>query len=101
LSNVLEVTTVHELGRLINESDDVVVDFAASWCGPCQRLAPHFEKAAEIVEGTTFVKIDIDEAPALANHYGIMSVPTLMRFRNGEQEPVTGKTVVQLVKELS
>lgn len=64
---------------LINK-DLVLVDFFATWCGPCKMLSPVLES----LENIDVVKIDVDECPDLARKYGIMSVPTLMIFSNGE-----------------
>lgn len=64
---------------LINK-DLVLVDFFATWCGPCKMLGPVLES----LENIDVVKIDVDECPDLARKYGIMSVPTLMIFSNGE-----------------
>lgn len=65
--------------NLINK-DLVLVDFFATWCGPCKMLGPVLES----LENIDVVKIDVDECPDLARKYGIMSVPTLMIFSNGE-----------------
>jgi len=65
--------------ELINR-DLVLVDFFAEWCGPCKMLGPILEE----LEDVEVVKIDVDDNPALARKFGIMSVPTLMIFRNGE-----------------
>ncbi|MEZ5650908.1 MAG: thioredoxin TrxC [Burkholderiaceae bacterium] len=64
----------------------VVVDFWASWCGPCKMMAPHFAKAAEAMRGRVqFVKVDTDANPALASRFGIRSIPTLALFQNGRE----------------
>ena len=63
----------------------VLVDFWATWCGPCRMLAPTIAKIAEEQEGKIKVgKIDVDEEPELSVKYGITSIPTLMVFKNGE-----------------
>ncbi len=63
----------------------VVVDFWATWCGPCKMLAPIFEQVAAEYEGkVVFAKVDVDECEALARSFGIMSIPTLIYFKNGE-----------------
>ena len=63
----------------------VLVDFWATWCGPCRMLAPTIAKIAEEQEGVIKVgKVDVDEEPELAAKYGIASIPTLMVFKNGE-----------------
>jgi thioredoxin len=62
-----------------------LVDFSASWCGPCKAMAPALEAFAERRSNELPVlKVDIDAAPGLANRYGIRSVPTLMLFRDGK-----------------
>ncbi|MBR4472274.1 MAG: thioredoxin [Oscillospiraceae bacterium] len=62
----------------------VLVDFWATWCGPCRMLAPTISKIAEEYEGRVKVcKLDVDEEPAIAQKYGISSIPTLMVFKNG------------------
>lgn len=63
----------------------VLVDFWATWCGPCRMLAPTIAKIAEEQEGKVKVcKLDVDECPAIAVKYGISSIPTLLVFKNGE-----------------
>ena len=65
--------------ELINE-DLVLVDFFATWCGPCKMLAPVLEELKDI----KIVKVDVDEAPNTCKEYAIMSVPTLMIFKSGK-----------------
>ena len=63
----------------------VLVDFWATWCGPCKMLAPTIAKIAEEKAGTVKVcKLDVDEEPEIAQKYGIASIPTLKVFKNGE-----------------
>ena len=72
--------------KVIQSERPVLVDFFATWCGPCKALAPTVDEVAREVDGTASVfKINIDEDPDLAVKYGIMSIPTLVYFHNGEE----------------
>ena len=80
------VLTEQNFEQEVLKSDiPVLVDFWATWCGPCRMLAPTIAKIAEEQEEKIKVgKIDVDEEPELAAKYGIASIPTLMVFKNGE-----------------
>ena len=69
----------------LNSKELMMVDFWATWCGPCKMLGPVIEQLAEEYEDITIGKVDVDECPALAQRYGIMSVPTVLFFKNGEE----------------
>ena len=62
----------------------VVVDFFANWCGPCKILSPTIEKLSNEINDIKFVKVDVDKHDDIARTYGIMSIPTLIVFKNGE-----------------
>lgn len=66
---------------LVNGNDTVLVDFWASWCGPCRMFAPVYEQAAEKHPDLVFAKVDTEAEPELAAAFGIMSIPTLMILR--------------------
>ncbi len=75
----------------------VLVDFWATWCGPCKMLGPELAKLAEEQEGKLIVgKVNVDEEEELAAQFGVMSIPTMIVFKNGEQ---AGKKVGFAKKE--
>ena len=81
--NYLE--NVDDFEKLIKEGD-VLVDFFATWCGPCKMLSPVLEGVAEkMKDKVTIVKVDVDRSPDLAAKFGVMSVPTMIMFKNGRQ----------------
>lgn len=71
--------------EVLESEKPVLIDFWAEWCGPCHMIAPYInEIASEQDETLKVVKLDIDENPVTPGRYGIMSIPTLMLFKNGE-----------------
>lgn len=62
-----------------------LVDFFANWCGPCKMLSPVLDKLSDEIEGVKFIKVDVDTANEIAVEYGIMSIPTLIIFKDGKE----------------
>ena len=69
--------------EVLNSDKPVILDFFASWCGPCRMVAPILDEIAEEREDIKVCKVDIDEQPELASRYRVMSVPTLMIMKEG------------------
>ena len=71
--------------EVLDESLPVLVDFWAEWCGPCRMIGPVVEELATEYQGKLKVcKVDVDQAPNTASAYGVMSIPTIAIFKNGE-----------------
>jgi thioredoxin 1 len=96
MTGKIKELTSDDFDKFVKE-DKVVVDFWAQWCGPCKMMGPIFEEAAkDLKDKAKFGKVNVDENPELAQRFGVMSIPTIMFFRDGQ--PVD-KTVGVLPKE--
>ncbi|AOX44226.1 thioredoxin [Spiroplasma sp. NBRC 100390] len=82
---VNELKTVDEFEKVIAENKLTLVDFYADWCGPCKMIAPVISELAKDRGDVNFVKINVDELQDLAQNYGILSIPTLITFQNGNE----------------
>lgn len=81
----MKIVNTQEFNELMNEKA-VLVDFFATWCGPCKMLSPVLEGVAEkMKDKVTIVKVDVDRSPDLAAKFGVMSVPTMIMFKNVRQ----------------
>ena len=71
--------------ELIKSEKPVLVDFSATWCGPCKMMVPILEQLKKMVgKDITILKVDVDKNPEAASHYNVQGVPTLIVFKNGE-----------------
>ncbi len=70
---------------VVNANKKVLLDFWAPWCGPCRMVLPVVEEIAEEREDIVVGKVNVDEQPELANRFGVMTIPTLIVFENGQE----------------
>ena len=84
MSNVITVTSENFESEVLISEKQVLVDFWASWCGPCRMLSPIVDEIAEEVQTIKVGKVNVDEQQDLAGKFGVMSIPTLILFKNGQ-----------------
>ena len=82
---VNQISTAEEFDAVLKANKSVFVDFFATWCGPCKMVGPVVEKVSEKMNDVTFIKVDVDEVGELAQRYGIMSIPAMFGFKDGEK----------------
>ncbi|UOK43018.1 MULTISPECIES: thioredoxin [Flavobacterium] len=72
--------------EIINKNQPVLIDFHATWCGPCQTLSPILKQVKdELGDSISIIKIDVDKNPAIAEQFQVRGVPTMLLFKNGKQ----------------
>lgn len=82
--SISDVTDANFQAEVLESDTPVLVDFWAPWCGPCRVIAPHLEELNAEQENLRVVKLNVDENPATAARYSVMSIPTLIVFKHGQ-----------------
>lgn len=80
----IEITKQNFETEVLQSDKTVVLDFWAPWCGPCRMVGPVIEELSQEYTGIKFAKLNVDEETEIAEQYSIMSIPTLILFKNGE-----------------
>ena len=97
MGKTIEITNANFEQEVAQAKGLVLVDFAAEWCGPCKRLAPIIQELAGAYDGKVKVgHLDVDNAPDIAAQFGVMSVPTVILFKDGNK---VSETVGLVAKE--
>ena len=81
---VLTITQSNFASEVLNSDKPVLIDFWASWCGPCRMMSPVVDDIAETTPAIKVGKVNVDEQPALAAQFGVQSIPTLVVIKNGQ-----------------
>ncbi|KAJ3439189.1 thioredoxin-like protein [Anaeramoeba flamelloides] len=102
--SIVHPSGLEEFKKIIKEKPKVVVDFFATWCGPCIRIAPVYKKFAETYPEVTFVKVDVDEENEIAQDCKIRAMPTFKFYKDGELhksfEGASQEKLEETIKEL-
>ena len=101
MSQVLEANDASFEAEVVQADRPVLVDFSATWCGPCKRLEPLVHEIAKDYDGRLkVVKVDIDKSPGIAAKFAVMSVPTLVLFRDGKvMDQLTGLVAKRVIAD--
>ena len=83
--NVLKITNKNFEEEVLNSSKPVIIDFYADWCGPCKMMSPIIDNIAEENSDVKVGKVNVDEAQEIAIKYNIMSIPTIIIFKEGKE----------------
>lgn len=99
MTKIINIESVEQFKKLIeNSNQPVLVDFWATWCGPCRIMNPILQQTAETNNNITVAKVDVDQNPDLAGLYQVMSIPTILTFKNGDLTPA-GNPIIGAVPQ--
>ena len=98
--SVLNITNTNFNSEVLASEQPVLIDFWASWCGPCRMLSPVIDKIADEVSDVKFGKVNVDEQMKIAKEYRVMSIPTLILFKDGKiaKQELGAKTKEELLE---
>ena len=82
---IIKLTKLEDFVSIIKENKNVLVDFNATWCGPCRMMGRVIEDIEEQEKDIAFLKVDTDDFPQIAQQFGVMSIPTMVAFQDGKR----------------
>ncbi|KAF3912368.1 Thioredoxin [Arthrobotrys entomopaga] len=82
---VKEIKNLSEFNELIGGDKPTLIDFHATWCGPCKQISPFVDKLEGQIKEINFAKVDVDDVPDVAQECGVRAMPTFMAFKSGEK----------------
>lgn len=100
MSKALEVNSKNFNSEVLESTSPVLVDFWATWCGPCRMMGPILDEYAASQTAVKVTKLNVDDNPEIASTYGIASIPTLLVFKNGQVvDKLVGVSPVETLKQ--
>jgi thioredoxin 1 len=100
---MIHLTSEMQFNDFIKENDLVVLDFSATWCGPCKVLAPQLESLSKVYPNVVFLKVDVDEFEDIASTHNVSAMPTIMFYKNGQvikHETVVGGGQITQIEQV-
>lgn len=82
--------------KVLNYNGKILIDFWAEWCGPCKMMTPVFQELEKSFNNIKFCKINVDECSALAERFGVMSIPTFILFENGKADKANDRRTTEI-----
>ena len=83
--SVVYIKSEEQFNTIIAAGKPVIIDFTATWCGPCQRIAPFFEELSTKYPSVTFIKVDVDEMDSISGACGVRCMPTFLVYKDGKK----------------
>lgn len=95
---MIEIKSQEEFDQILKNNENILVDFWAQWCGPCKMLALALDRLQEEAHNTLIVKVNIDEVQDVPAKYGVRSIPTLLKFKNGlvDSQKIGNRSIKEL-----
>ena len=102
MNKVFEITDIEKFNKILEFSSLIIIDFNASWCGPCQTIKPHFYKLAEKFKDYIFLSVNTDEGSDISDYFKITALPTFVFVKNKDEiHRIRGANIQEIEKFIS